>query len=73
MSANENASFQSRAVVLKVLDELKKYIQVQQKNSMSNSQAGHYLLALARMNAPETAKPLLHKEMPPGAPIGCDF
>ncbi|MDO9376644.1 MAG: zinc-dependent metalloprotease [Ferruginibacter sp.] len=72
-SVNDNASFQTRAVVHKVLDDLKKYIQVQQKTTTVSGQAAHYLLALARMESPADAKPLLHKEMPPGAPIGCDL
>ncbi len=72
-SVNDNASFQTRAVVHKALDDLKKYIQVQQKTTTDGGQAAHYLLALARMESPADAKPLLHKEMPPGAPIGCDL
>ncbi|MES2890549.1 MAG: zinc-dependent metalloprotease [Bacteroidota bacterium] len=72
-SVNDNASFQTRAVVHKALDDLKKYIQVQQKTTTVSGQAAHYLLALARMESPADAKPLLHKEMPPGAPIGCDL
>ena len=35
-----------------------------------------YLLkpfSLERMKEPEKAKPTIHKEIPPGAPIGCDW
>lgn len=33
---------------------------------------GHYLLSLQRMEKPELAKPTLHAQVPPGAPIGCE-
>ncbi len=73
VSVNDNASFETKAVVQKALVDLKKYIETQQKLVKDESLSGHYMLALERMKAPEKAKPTLHKEMPPGAPIGCDW
>jgi hypothetical protein len=50
---------------------LKTWIEAQKKNA-TGIDAGHYQLALDRMKAPEKAKVTVHKEIPPGAPIGCE-
>ncbi len=70
-SVDENNSFAVRSVLQKQLNDLKRYIEQQQKINLTLS--GHYQLALERMKTPKDAKPTLHKEAPPGAPIGCDF
>lgn len=70
-SVDENNSFLVRAVLQKVLSDLKKQIELQLKTSTGSS-AGHLQLALERMKNPKDAKPTLHKEAPPGAPIGCE-
>lgn len=72
VSVDEDASFQTRAVMQKALSDLKKYIEKKLKKEKDENLAAHYTLALERMKAPEKAKPSLHKEMPPGGPIGCD-
>lgn len=71
-SVNENNSFVTRAIIKRVLDELKNYIDLKLKSAISDSYKGHLLLALDRMKEPEKAKPAQHKEIPPGSPIGCD-
>jgi hypothetical protein len=73
LSADENASFAARSAGQKGLSDLKAFITAQKKNAPDASYAGHLALALERMKAPEKAKPTQHKEMPPGAPIGCDW
>ncbi len=73
VSVDDNASFISRAVIQKSLSDLKKYIEAQQKIIKDETQLANFILALERMKAPEKAKPTIHKEMPPGAPIGCDW
>jgi hypothetical protein len=70
-SVDENNSFLVRAVLQKVLSDLKKQIELQLKTATGNT-AGHLQLALERMKNPKDAKPTLHKEAPPGAPIGCE-
>lgn len=72
VSINDDASFQTKAVVQKALADLKTYINAQQKISKDASQLAHFTLALKRMEAPEKAKPTIHAAIPPGAPIGCD-
>ena len=51
--------------------QLKAWLSEQEKAATGTDKA-HYLLALERMKAPEKAKPTIHKEIPPGAPIGCE-
>jgi len=73
LSADESAGFAARSAAQKGLADLKVFITAQNKNTPDAAYAGHLALALERMKAPEKAKPTLHKEMPPGAPIGCDW
>ena len=70
-SVDENNSFAVRGVLQKALTDLKKYIDLQLKTTTSTYN-GHLQLAIERMKNPKDAKPTLHKEAPPGAPIGCD-
>ncbi|HSC39075.1 MAG TPA: zinc-dependent metalloprotease [Chitinophagaceae bacterium] len=73
LSMDENASFAARSAAQKGLADLKTYITAQKKTATDATYAGHLNLALERMKAPDKAKPTQHKEMPPGAPIGCDW
>ena len=73
LSIDENANYAARAAAQKGLADLKKYMDVKKKTATDELYMGHYALALERMKAPEKAKPTQHKEMPPGAPIGCDM
>jgi Met-zincin len=73
LSIDENANYAARAAAQKGLADLKKYIDEKKKTVTDELYMGHYALALERMKAPEKAKPTQHKEMPPGAPIGCDM
>ena len=72
-SINADVSFQARADAKNALSELKTFIESKKKISKDASYTAHLTLALDRMNSPGDAKPTLHKEIPPGAPIGCDF
>ena len=71
-SIDENNSFAVRSVLQKQLSDLKKYMELQMKLSTVPIYTGHLQLAIERMKTPKDAKPTLHKEAPPGAPIGCD-
>lgn len=72
-SVNENNSFAVRSVLQKILKDLKTFIEAQTKSTADDTYKGHLLLALDRMAKPGEAKPSLHKEIPPGAPIGCEW
>jgi hypothetical protein len=69
---NDDNSFIAKSVLQKELNDLKSFIELKKKTPADSLYAGHLLLALERMKAPEKAKPTLHATMPPGAPIGCD-
>jgi hypothetical protein len=72
-SVNDNNSFAVRSLVKKSLEDLKNFIESQNRSATDEMYKGHLLLALDRMKDPKDAKPSVHKEIPPGAPIGCDW
>jgi hypothetical protein len=72
-SVNDNASFQVKAVAQQSLNQLKTYIEAQKKATKDADYTAHLVYALKRMEAPKDAKPTIHKDIPPGAPIGCDI
>ncbi|MDZ4793058.1 MAG: zinc-dependent metalloprotease [Bacteroidota bacterium] len=71
-SVNDNNSFAVKSILAKTLSDLKTVIEVQSKTTTDETYKGHLILALERMKEPALAKPTIHKEIPPGAPIGCD-
>ena len=74
LSVDDSANFAARAAGQKALADLKTFIEEQKKTAKDEIYIGHLTLALERMKAPDKAKPTIqHKEMPPGAPIGCDL
>jgi hypothetical protein len=72
-SINDNNSFAVKAALSKSLKDLKTFVTAQSKAVTDEIYKGHLLLTLERMEKPENAKPTIHKEIPPGAPIGCDW
>jgi hypothetical protein len=71
-SVNDNNSFAVKSNLQTALKGLKTFIETKSKTNTDETYKGHLLLALERMKEPEKAKPTIHKEIPPGAPIGCD-
>ena len=72
-SVDDNLSYPAKAIIAKSLANLKAFLEQGSKAASDELLSGHYLLALERMKFPEKAKPAVHREMPPGAPIGCDL
>lgn len=72
-SVNDNNSFAVKSVLQKGLSELKVFITTKEREEKNELYKGHFLLALERMKTPADAKPTIHKEAPPGSPIGCDW
>ncbi|MGZ3924519.1 MAG: zinc-dependent metalloprotease, partial [Flavisolibacter sp.] len=70
-SIDDNASYITKATLVKSLADLKQWIEAKRKTA-TGEYAGHLMLALDRMKAPEKAKPTIQLEAPPGQPIGCD-
>ncbi len=71
-SINDDNSFAVKSILQSALKELKAFIEANAKLNFDMTYKGHLLLALERMKEPEKAKPTIHREIPPGAPIGCD-
>lgn len=69
-SVSEDASFATKAAMLKAIDDIKKYTEAQLKNAASDTYKSYLLLTLERLKAPGDAKPTLHLSQPPGSPIG---
>ncbi len=70
---NDNNSFLVKAVLQKAVSDLKSFIESELKKATNDQYKAHLMLALERMKAPEKATPTVIKEIPPGAPIGCDW
>ncbi|MBS1919895.1 MAG: zinc-dependent metalloprotease [Bacteroidetes bacterium] len=70
---NDNNSFLVKAVLQKAVSDLKTFIDTQIKSTTNDQYKAHLMLALERMKTPEKAVPTIHMDMPPGAPIGCDW
>lgn len=69
-SVSEDASFATKAAMLKAIDDIKKYTEAQLKTATSDTYKSYLLLTLERLKAPGEAKPTLHLSQPPGSPIG---
>lgn len=72
-SVNDNNSFVVKSIFQKIVEDIKTWIEQKNKTATDITYKGHLMLALKRMEDPSAAKPTLHKEIPPGAPIGCDW
>ncbi|KAA6437330.1 zinc-dependent metalloprotease [Rufibacter glacialis] len=69
LSQDENAAYSVRGTALLHLNQLEKHAKKLAKSSDEGVKA-NALLALNRLLKPVEAKPQLHKDLPPGAPIG---
>ncbi len=67
----DEASFATKASVMKAIDDIKTHA-VKGLNT-SGSNKGYLLMTLERIEKRYEAKPLVAALMPPGAPIGCDI
>jgi len=69
-SISNDASFATKAAMLKAIGDIKTYAEAQLKAASSDAYKGYLLLTLERIKSPESAKPTLHAPQPPGSPIG---
>lgn len=69
---NDNLNYGARAIFRHFLSTLKTEMTAKEKSTPDPFWKGHYQLALQRMEKPELARPTLHVQAPPGAPIGCE-
>jgi hypothetical protein len=69
LSQNDNANYLVKSICFDRLQSLKQYAE-QMKNSALKA---HYTYAIERINKPKDIPQPQHKDIPPGAPIGCDW
>jgi len=70
VSQSEQSNYQVKSICFDRLQMLKKYADQMSKTAVDKS---HYLYAVERIDKPKDIALPQHKEIPPGAPIGCDF
>jgi hypothetical protein len=70
LSQNENANYLVKSICFDRLQSLKQYA-TQMKNTPALK--AHYGYAIERINNPKDIPQPQHKDIPPGAPIGCDW
>ena len=68
---SDEASFATKAAVLKCIDDVKTLATTRLKQA--DADKGYFLLTLERIDKRYEAKPFVAQPMPPGAPIGCDI
>jgi hypothetical protein len=70
LSQNDNANYIVKSICHERLMQLK---QLASKPTTDPLLKAHYAYAIERINKPKDIPQPQHKEIPPGAPIGCDF
>jgi hypothetical protein len=71
LSQNDNANYLVKSICFDRLQLLKQYAMSQAISR--HTLRAHYIYAIERINKPKDIAVPQHKEMAPGAPIGCDF
>lgn len=69
LSQSEQSNYSVKAICFDRLESLKKYAELMSKTAADKS---HYTYAVERIKNPKDIALPQHKEIPPGAPIGCD-
>ena len=70
LSMNENANYEVRAICFNILQQLKTELSL--KVATAGANQAHYNYAIERITHPKEITVPVVKEIPPGAPIGCD-
>lgn len=70
LSQSEQANYAVKSICFEELQKIKKQAVALSKTSADKA---HYLYAIERIDKPKEISLPVHKEIPPGAPIGCDF
>jgi len=71
-SVDEQLSFPARARISGLLADLKTFLEETKKTAKDPMYLSHVNNAIDRFKSPEKAKPTIHAQAPPGAPIGCE-
>ena len=71
-SVSNELSYPTKSAVGAAITSLKKYLEIQKKNSADQQYIAHIEQLLLRAKEPEKATPAVYLDAPPGAPIGCE-
>ena len=71
LSQNDNANYLVKSICFDRLQSLKDYCETKMKTAPALK--AHYAYAAERIDEPRDIPQPQHKDIPPGAPIGCDF
>lgn len=71
LSQSDNANYIVKSICFDRLQSLKQFATLQAK--VTPSLKAHYAYAIERISKPKDISLPQHKDIPPGAPIGCDF
>ena len=71
LSQDEQSNYQVKAICFDRLQQLKKYAAAQLK--INPDLAAHFSYTIERIDHPKDISVPVRKEIPPGAPIGCDW
>ncbi len=70
LNQNEQANYAVQSICYSRIEQLKKYAQTMVK---AGTDAAHFGYTIERINHPKDISLPQHKEIPPGAPIGCEW
>lgn len=70
MSQSDQSNYTVKSICFDRLQSLKKYAEQMSKTANNRS---HYIYTIERIEKPKDISLPIHKEIPPGAPIGCDL
>jgi hypothetical protein len=70
LSQSEQSNYLVKSICFDRLQSLKKYAATMSKTAANKA---HYLYTIERIDRPKDIALPVHKEIPPGAPIGCDL
>ena len=70
LNMNDNANYQVKALCFSRLQSLKKDFEL--KIKQNSTLKAHYEYAIERIEKPKDMVIPVHRELPPGAPIGCE-
>jgi hypothetical protein len=72
LAQDESASWQTRSITQKILEDLKKWLETEKGKSSNSLYQAHVEMAIHRIKNPAETKSNTHQDVPPGSPIGMD-
>jgi hypothetical protein len=70
LSQDDQATWAVKGLCQKTIQDLKAWLESEKGKATDSAYQAHLELAIKRIANPDKAKPVIHKQIPPGAPIG---